>query len=485
MHTASIAHHSNLNKLLKLVMILSAFAVGAMLASCGGTSPDLVRQPQPTPTPAPPPVATPYPTPKPMPKAVNEAAVVPVEVKFAPKVDVLFVIDTSESMDSHIKELYENVNRFVKSFDPTQTLDFHIGVVTVWDTERFGFDKVVKNPWPLGKLRSLRDPNKFGQEIPGPQYVTRVPGWDSILKSTLKVAIEPRCTLDANGKSLRNSNGTCVADGGGPEFEDMFSPVRCALGLVTDPTDEIYKYCKGDQNGDFLRPDAHLAVIFLTDADDGSRTQTSQFVQEIQNLKAQSQKNVSLYGVLAVKDDNGARCKDVDPGLREVKWTTTTVNDVDPKTGKVRLDPKTKKPKTKTKRVQTITYLDPTKLLDVVEQSGNKAISLCANNYGDKLAAIGSKIESDSSTVESFIVKLEQVPQPSTLVVQYTIDQKVLALEPGPAPVGCWSYDVTNNALQIHGGCSTIRNLPGGKISVKFTPVDWERVGEGKVSTGL
>ena len=49
---------------------------------------------------------------------------------FKPKVDILFVTDTSDSMKTHQAKLRKNINEFSKNFlRKKDFLDFHIGVV--------------------------------------------------------------------------------------------------------------------------------------------------------------------------------------------------------------------------------------------------------------------------------------------------------------------------------------------------------------------
>jgi hypothetical protein len=53
----------------------------------------------------------------------------PTEV-FDPRVDILFVVDSSGSMMSHQENLAKNIDLFVDKFVQAGTLDFHVGVIT-------------------------------------------------------------------------------------------------------------------------------------------------------------------------------------------------------------------------------------------------------------------------------------------------------------------------------------------------------------------
>ena len=62
----------------------------------------------------------------------------PVRVVFQPKLDILFVIDDSRSMEPHQINLSRNIDRFVEGFSKERFIDFHIGVTGIWDSRRYG-----------------------------------------------------------------------------------------------------------------------------------------------------------------------------------------------------------------------------------------------------------------------------------------------------------------------------------------------------------
>ncbi|MEK7358314.1 MAG: hypothetical protein AAB250_17845, partial [Bdellovibrionota bacterium] len=49
---------------------------------------------------------------------------------FNPKVDILFVVDDSGSMDAHQQNLAKNIELFTKGLQNNQILDYHFGVLT-------------------------------------------------------------------------------------------------------------------------------------------------------------------------------------------------------------------------------------------------------------------------------------------------------------------------------------------------------------------
>lgn len=193
------------------------------------------------------------------------------EYEYKPMVDILFVIDNSDSMKTHQANLKKNIDRFVEAFEANERVDFHIGAVSIFDSKRFG--PVVKDFYPIGKLRPLKDPNRPGEEIPGSQFVTREEGYIEVLGETLKI-----------GTQARGRGNGGPDDLGGPEYEEAFSPVVAAFD---------------GRNPGFFRDKAHLAVIMITDANDESAMTPSELNRYLYDLKGG---NYSTYAVLALKN---------------------------------------------------------------------------------------------------------------------------------------------------------------------------------------
>lgn len=408
----------------------------AMVVACAPTSPELVK--------APPPPAPPMPTPKPYagPEKVQASQAFDQEIKLAPKVDILFVIDTSESMKKHIDRLHSSVDQFVSAFKRRHDIDFHIGVATVWDDEERFTSRAL---WPMGKLRPLKDLARPQYQFSGDQYVKREGDWTKVLAGTLKVDYQPRYTRDARGR--------ITGDGGGPEVENLFSPTLEAItGFAKNENKE--PILGQDSlplalNGNFVRPDAHLAVIFVTDADDSSSLNPAALDDILRRTKGNGAGKVSAYGVLAL--DCGTV---VDPGLKEI----------DPRTGRFVKDPKTGKDRVR----------KPLKILEFIDRSEGLAMNLCEKNgYGRKLAEIGKTIETKATRLVT--VQLDLPPQPSTIVVTYN----GVPLSFGSS--GAWSYNSETNEIQIRANHPEIADSPGGKINVRYMAVDMELVKAGHI----
>ena len=155
-----------------------------------------------------------------------------------PKVNVLFVVDNSGSMKGYQEKLVKNMEVFSKEFFKSVRIDYKIGVVPVYDSKYLNDKTVYKSGLrkmnPLGELVKLKglavgeDPNQI--------FITR----DTI---NAKQVLEATVALGTQW---------------GPEAEESFSPVLAMM----DPK------INAEKNQNFYDPEAYLAIIFLTDADD-------------------------------------------------------------------------------------------------------------------------------------------------------------------------------------------------------------------------
>lgn len=337
---------------------------------------------------------------------VSETAAVARKIDVKPKVDIVFVIDTSESMEKHQENLKKNVNRFVEAFEANKDIDFHIGVVSVFDSRRYGSVVPEGKYYPLGQLRPLKDPAHPGEAIAGPQYVTRAERYNEILGETLKVGIEPRCTYKPNSRGEK----MCI-DANGPEFEDSFSPLREIL--------------KADKNPGFIRPDAHLAVIMITDANDDSPIAPNALYYDLVRAKGRDRSKVSTFGVLA-----GTNCA-ADPDG------------------------------------------PPTRIADFLRLSGGKAYNLCDPKFGDNLADVGNTIREKASRMK---IDLSSLPEEGTLSVKFG-GQEV----PNNAAKG-WTYDPDTVSIIISGEAE-LKGPDGSKLEISYVPVDPRHIGTDRVKT--
>jgi hypothetical protein len=304
-------------------------------------------------------------------KNIPDAKPIETQGDNTPKADILFVIDHSASMGAHQARLRANIDRFVKEFDQDGVVDLNIGVVTVWDSERFGPDK--PNFYEQGRLRTLKNPATPDAETSaGPQVLKRGPGYRDILAETLKV-------------------GVLHLKDGGPEKEETLSPIKAALTSTHE------------NNKGFFRRDAHLAVIIVSDADDASITLTPKSLfDELIGMKGGDRAMISAYGILSIGD----KCAR-DPDL---------------------VDKKTRK-KLQPVQVQTFVGLAGGKIFDICDDDGfGENLAEVASNI-QKSAS--SRVRVTLPAVperNSLRVRYEGAAQDLRIGIDYTYDPRANAI---------------------------------------------------------
>lgn len=166
---------------------------------------------------------------------------------FNPKVDILFVIDNSASMDGAQNNLSRNAAAFADGISKVSILDYHIGVLTTDMSCSY-----TNKPDACGKLVGI------------PSFVQNT---TPDLVATLARKIMVGTDGDYN--------------------EMMFSPVISALSPPLET----------GINAGFYRQDAFLAVIFITDAKEQSTFSPKDF-QQFLNTKKGDPNKVLAYGVI-------------------------------------------------------------------------------------------------------------------------------------------------------------------------------------------
>jgi len=149
------------------------------------------------------------------------------------KMDILFVIDNSGSMSEEQTNLAENFPKFIEVLNAFQggSLDYRVGVTTTsFPTELFG---IMVGTGEEGALLKT----------------------DSMTKAWLE-------RTDPDVAQTFTKLATVGVDGSGQEQQ-----LRAARAAITERVTD-------GSNKDFLREDALLAVVILTDEDDGSSEAT-------------------------------------------------------------------------------------------------------------------------------------------------------------------------------------------------------------------
>lgn len=328
------------------------------------------------------------------------------QLDFNPKVDILFVTDNSESMKSAQENLVKNIDRFTAGIVKNKMIDYHIGTVSVWDSsERYLSTK--KDSYEIGDLRFIQDSRKQNFNR---RFVTK--SEKHLLASSLAIGVVPY-------------------DQGGPEYEEMFSPLAAALE----------KTGRGAANEDFFRDEAQLVVVFLTDADDSSKSLLpEEMAQKLIEFKKGKAEKVAVYGVL-VRPQDPDTSKD---------WNLR----VHPKYHPECFETSQKTQKNNGK----CTGFGPKRLEQLIiaaNQNGGTPeqirekhiISIVSNRFGDDLAKIGSDITVKTLAKEIYLSQRPRVAKDGKLMVRVRYGTQTI---PQTAKGG-WLYDPENNSIHLSG----------------------------------
>ncbi len=349
------------------------------------------------------------------------------KVEFNPKVDILFLVDNSASMKDTQEALSHNIDRFVETFVKNEIVDFHIGVVSVFDSRRQKPE--VPNFYALGQLRPVKNTKSAASKA---AFITReTPDYVQALKSSIKLGVldlwSDECKAEAKQKNVQPKDHCPYF--GGPEYEELFSPVKAAL---SDPM-------RSGPNAGFYRPEAHLVVVLISDAKDSGVSTSAPELKDflLNDLKGGNKSLLSVYGVLFPKDV--MVCKSpVDPN---------SVIKADPSRGP---DP------TKASNNGT-TPLDP---WDFV--GADAVMSMCDSNYGDRLAKIGNDIRRRTL---SRIIHLPIQAEGQTIEVRYGSQVIPQNRDKG------WTFNTDRSEILVSGNVE-IQPEEDAQIVVRFVPIN-------------
>ena len=293
-----------------------------------------------------------------------------------PKLDVLFVIDDSGSMSSHQARLADNFILFLRELQKQRFLDYHIGIIST-DNDNFG---------GIGSA---------GGDLKGdPAFVGR----------GLK-----------NGLHILSRDLIVGTRGSG--FEKMFTT---SVAAITPPLINT-------TNQGFLREDAHLAILFITDAEDQSSMSATDYVEKLLSIKNDNIDLLSIFGAIV---------------------PVTPVRDC------------SRSSESPPKKIeQALALVAQAK----GEPVGSNFFGLCDPEYGTKLAEIGRSLVKD---IRPF-VKLNELPIPCTLRVTY--GTQILESD---AKKG-WVYDSKEVGIRF-GTEIEVDQEPGAQLNVTFIPAKFQ-----------
>ncbi|MDP3500516.1 MAG: hypothetical protein Q8S33_09290 [Myxococcales bacterium] len=207
-----------------------------------------------------------------------------------PKADILLVVDTSCSMSDEQQALAANFNSFIQ-YAITSQVDFQIGLTTSYYTASFS-GGVAPEAGDLCRTDSTVTSGNQCAGGTGPKIIT---------PSTMN--LQTTFAQLVNKGTSGSGSESCVE----PAVRALTAP------KITDPA----------VNGGFLRPDAVLAVVCVTDESEQADLPVSLYVNQMLNIKGAQRANLFSYNVIGPFTAVGPGCAD-DQGGKHAALVTQT-----------------------------------------------------------------------------------------------------------------------------------------------------------------
>ncbi|MBM4343864.1 MAG: choice-of-anchor D domain-containing protein [Deltaproteobacteria bacterium] len=301
--------------------------------------------------------------------------------------DVLFVVDNSGSMSEEQQNLASNFKQFTQIADIWST-NYHIGVVT---TDMAAADQ-------SGKLR-LAD----GIRVVTPKSPN---GGDTLQKMT-----KPGSGGSGNEQGLAAAEAALTAPLVTDTGQKCTADADCKQAggqCIPNADDTATKMC-GGTNRTFLRKNAGLEIVIVSDEEDGSSNDVNYYINFLYSIKGFANKN--LFHLHAIVGPGGG-CKgpggEAEGGERYIK---------------------------------------------IAQATGGKFGSICDGNFAKVLKDIGTVA---FGLAQQFF--LTRNPEPATIVVK--VNGK-------PCPPPGWQYDAPSNSVIFPDG-SACMPQKGDKISIYY-----------------
>ena len=293
------------------------------------------------------------------------------------EVDVLFVVDNSGSMAEEQDNLARNFSDFIRGADEFQN-DFQLGVVT---TEAQG-DQA---GWLIGEPRIIRrSPNTEAQFQDHANVGTGSLQDEHGLEAAHKALTDP--AIFDTGVACQN-DGQCQA------------PDRCYEG-----------FCGGRNRG-FIRDDAALELIFLSDEEDQSESTVNFYVDFFKSIKGfRNEARLHAHAIVGADDQGNASACQSNDGVADA--------------GR--------------------------RYVEVAQRTNGTVASICSGDFGNDLRAIGNS--AFGLQVQFF---LSRPAAPGTVTVE--VD--------GQARAQGWSFDVDTNSVIFEDGSEP---QPGAHIRISY-----------------
>lgn len=211
-------------------------------------------------------------------------------------VDVLFVVDNSGSMGEEQQSLRDNFAGFIQGANQFRN-DYQLGITTT----------------------DLQDPNHQGRLQGNPRIMRRNPNVEAQFENTVEVGVNgagEELGLEAAYKALSDplifdTGVACQNDG------QCVMPDRCVEGR-----------CGGFNRG-FLRDNAALEVVFVSDEEDYSQSPLDFYVDFLKSIKGfRNEALMHASAIVGATNGRAAECQGpggaADPGRRYVEVANRT-----------------------------------------------------------------------------------------------------------------------------------------------------------------
>lgn len=313
-----------------------------------------------------------------------------------PMLDLVFVMDDSNSMENHQIRVSKAMDQFVEKLSTHDLLDYRIAVTPIYDSTRYfkngtygdrpktqrvseesRLESGERNFFRLGRLIPLRDPRGTqGNYVEMDEFYATPETTIDVLKQTLKIGAQVWIKSDEYNTEKLQDNGktesgqqrpvarpqkTLVTEALGPIQEELLAPMVAALNpgyLIFDksiqqhyrmqyPASEELSWMPPELDDpqreakwqnfvnkyhrNFVRPNAHLGVIFVTDTIDHSVNLSPEMAADaLRQLKNDDGtfSKISTYGVVHMNSVSSKVQKDFGPGQsqNEKRWVTRHCN---------------------------------------------------------------------------------------------------------------------------------------------------------------
>lgn len=333
-------------------------------------------------------------------------------------VDILFVIDDSGSMSDKQKRLEDNFDRFIQHADVWQN-NYHLGVI----------DVCADNSKIRGKL-NLGNPNTM------PRFITpQTPNGRALFKKFVLLGDN-----SSGGCSDPRESGLEAAQAAlsAPLISDTGKACTKDTDCTGDPkicpnqNDCVYSCiggtCAGWNKG-FIRKDAQLEVLVLSDEEDQSHGSVSFYTNFFKSIKGFYNTNMFHWNSIVGVDDTTGDCKqgctgsDGSSAQHGCRYTT------------------------------------------VSQDTNGKVGAICDTDYGPVMDAIGA--QAFGLKMQFFLTRLADPPTIKVSVKGADCGTGYLKLGEPSTPGWNWRYDQPSNSVIFEEGGKCVPK-PGDKIEIEY-----------------